>query len=258
MNDCGSSGGNRYRPQHIEAYLGNRIGDVVAVLISHPDRDHFNYIPFINWTVQNIQAVIIGGVLQDYNRTSTDFRAIYNWLTNFNSAGRMYVVSGGTPCIGNCTVPGGINFCINFNILAANVRSQSNQKSIVMKVTFGAFNALLPGDMEGPASTVIAGDATVRPLLRSYIYKIAHHGASRIANSPAWLAPISPQLAFASSGYNFGNCKHPRCDTIKRLLALNTLAATTPHNIYCGNTGGPRTINGFAYHIYETSPNLAY
>ena len=255
VNDCGSSGGNRVTPQQIQAFLGNRIGDVVAIFITHPDRDHFNYLYSIPWTT-SVQKVIIGATLQDYNRQSSQFAMIYNWLVNFNNAGELFTVSGGASCIGTCTVPVGLDFCnnlnINFNILAANVGTTSNQKSIVMKITSGTFTVLSSGDMEGPASTTIAG--TLQGQLSSVVYKMSHHGASRIANSPTWLMPIAPRVAFASSGYNFGNCRHPRCDTINRLRNLNTLVAAAPHTIYCGNSGPPTQLPGFTQHIYETSP----
>jgi hypothetical protein len=173
-------------------------------------------------------------------------------------SGLLYTVNGGVSCIGTCTVPPGTNFCNNsnvkFDILAANVGTTSNQKSIVMKVTLGQFSLLSPGDIEGRAATTIATSA-IQGQLRSYLYKIAHHGASSQANSVTWLTPISPKTSFTSQGYNFGNCKHPRCDCVNRLLNLGTLVTTSPHDIYCGNTGAPTPLPGFTKHIFLTSPS---
>lgn len=256
--DCGSSGGNRLTSQQIQLFLGNRIGDVVAIIVSHPDRDHFNYLYSINWQTTSIRSVIIGGTIQDYNRSNQEFMMMFNWLMNFNNTGKLQTISNGQQCIGNCIVAGGTNFCSNlnipFNILAANVGPTSNQKSIVMKVSLGAFSLLLPGDIEGPAATAIAGNPAVLQQLHSVVYKMAHHGASASANQPAWLAPILPQVAFASSAYNFGNCRHPRCITISRLLNLGTIVPSQPHTFYCGNTGAPTQLNAFCRHMYETSP----
>lgn len=66
--DCGSSGGRRLSSQQVENYLRPYFDQVVAIFITHPDRDHFNYLPHINWNIASIDAVIIGGTLQDYNR----------------------------------------------------------------------------------------------------------------------------------------------------------------------------------------------
>jgi len=186
----------------------------------------------------------------------TDYPPIIrNWLNNFGT--RLRLISNANSCIGNCIVTGGTNFCnninINFNILAANVGRTPNQKSIVLKVNSGRFSVLLPGDMEGLASIQIATMLTVQ--LQSFIYKMAHHGASTMANQPAWLMPISPQRAFASSAYNRGNCRHPRCVTITRLQNLSTITAAPAHAFYCGNSGAPPTnYPAFTQHIYETSP----
>ena len=256
--DCGTSGGNRVTPAQIQNSLGSaRLGRVVAIIISHPDQDHFNYLPEINWNVTNIKQVIIPGNLADYIRSSS---TIYNWLHNFASKGKLYSVNDGNPCIGNCAVPMGTNFCenqnIEFNILAANVLTPRNQKSIVMNavVKQSDFSMLLPGDMEGPAAEHIA--MTLGSQLQSNIYKMAHHGASRLANSPNWLAPIKPKNAFASSGYDFRNCRHPRCETINRIINLGTILNATTHDFYCGNPApSPPTVYAtFKLSMYETSP----
>ena len=158
----------------------------------------------------------------------------------------------------------GIQFCnnqsIQFDILAANIRQESNQKSIVMKVSVNnGWSALLPGDMEGPAASEIANNIGLR--LQSTVYKIAHHGASRLANRPDWLEKIQPRTAFASSGYDYGRCHHPRCETIGRLATLNTITqGVQPHQFYCGNRNvdnrrvPPSTSNQFTMSMYETTP----
>ena len=254
--DCGSSGGNRFTPQQVEYYLRLVINQVVAIIITHPDRDHFNYLPSINWNKGNIQAVIIGGTLQDYYKpTSPDFDKIYKWLQEFQNQGKLQLINNGQSCIGNCPV---YNFCglsnTQFDILAANVGTRSNEKSIVMKVSHDQFSMLLAGDVEGSAATSIANTLGAR--LQSTVYKIAHHGASRLANSVTWLTPIKPYSAFASSAYNFGNCRHPRCEAIRRIENLRTIVQADNHAFYCGNSAGqnPTDYPRYDLSIYATSP----
>ena len=133
-------------------------------------------------------------------------------------------ISNQQPCIGNCIVNTSTDFCNNqnveFNILAANNggASTKNQNSIVMKISVGEWSMLLSGDMEGQASLNIARYFQERGNeLQSLVYKMSHHGASAMANMPAWLGAILPTYAFASSAYS-GRCNHPRCETVLRLL----------------------------------------
>ena len=256
--DCGSSGGLRLTPAQIQSIFGSSIGRVVAIVITHSDKDHFNYLYQIQWELPNVQTVIIGGTLQDYAPNPN----IHNWLMNFDTMGRLHTVNNGQSCIGTtCTVPLGTSFCsdpnIRFDILAANIGPTPNEKSIVMKVSVSnGWSALLPGDMEGNAATTIATNPQVGPQLRSTVYKMAHHGASRLANQPNWLQPIQPSTAFASSAYNFGSCRHPRCETIRRIEALQSIATgVMAHPFYCGNSGAPPTKdNQFTQSMYDTTP----
>lgn len=252
INDCGSSGGNKLSVQELKDYLGNRVDNIVTILVSHPHTDHYNYLYNItDHTNENIQQVIIGGRLEDYPNP------IQGWLRNFSN--KLAIVSGGRRCIGTCLIPGGTDFCnnasINFTILAANIDSSANQQSIVLKVTAGpTFSILLPGDIESPATTSIVNSEQTRPQLQSLIYKIAHHGATN-ANRRTWLAAISPQRAFASNAYNFGNCRHPRCDTIDLLVKLGSIRPATPHVFYCNiNKTSSRNYLDYSLDIYETSP----
>ena len=84
---------------------------------------------------------------------------------------------------------------------------------------------------------------------------MAHHGASTKANQPDWLQAIQPSTAFASSAYNFGSCRHPSCDTIYRIEALQSIATVSAHPFYCGNSGAlPNKYPQFTQSMYETTP----
>ena len=255
--DCGSSSTAGLTAQDITNFLGTSIGNVVAILISHPDDDHSNYLPNIGFNANTVASIIIGGQVNQYN---PDVR---NWFNTF-PPGVVKVIHGGVGCINNCTLPAGtnLNFCadtnIRFNVLAANVINMTgrpNEVSAVWRVDYNAFSLLLPGDMEGPASTIVTNQLGPTGLLSVTHYKMAHHGASTSANRPAWLNQIRPIEAFASNAYSFGNCRHPRCLTITRLLQLNTvLIAPVPHTLSCGTSTGTSTLNPFCRRIYSTAP----
>ena len=157
-----------------------------------------------------------------------------------------------------------INFCsdqtIQFKILAANVGSweNPNEQSIVMKIIVGQWSMLLPGDIEGEASRTIATEAAAD--LKSVVYKVSHHGASSKANLLEWLIPIEPKSSFISSAY--GYYLHPRCDTIGRLLLMESITEANPHDFYCGYGGGYNIYqygglgDSFKHNMWETSPDL--
>ena len=259
--DCGSSGGLGLKPHQIKDFLHSQMDKVVAIIITHPDRNHFNYLDKIEWIQSSINQVVIGGNLSDYNGGMQDYVRIYKWLDRLNSEGRLHKVNDGQPCVGNCAVPKGTDFCenqkISFNILAANTEgSSSNEKSIVMKVTVGQWSMLLPGDMEGKAARHVAKE--LGPQLRSVVYKMAEHGDSDQANNLIWLDPIQPRMAFASSAYNLqpGTSLQPRCDTITRLQNLQTIEDAERHPFHCGNGKvlDPTQYDDFVYNMFETSP----
>ena len=89
-----------------------------------------------------------------------------------------------------------------------------NNNSIGIRVEYGRFSALLPGDAEGPERRwwikhvpELCADVAV--------LKLAHHG-SRNGTNPAWLALARPRLAVASlaAGNDFG---HPHPETLAML-----------------------------------------
>ena len=260
--DCGSSGGNRLRPEQIKNFLGDHINNVVALVITHPDTESYSYLNRIQWYKDSINQVIIGGNLEDYIDDN-----IHSFLEEFHKKGKLYTVNDGKECIGACEVykkatctnpivcDGTMDFCksenIVFDILAANIEGSSfNEKSIVMKFTVGQWSMLLPGDMEGKAARDIAKE--VGPQLKSVVYKMAEHGASGQANQPFWLKQIQPKKAFASSSYN-SQFYHSRCETIGHLKKFIGKTAP-PHLFYCGQLEDKWQDCCFEYNIYETSP----
>lgn len=167
--DCGSNGGFGMSPDRIENWLGTSINHVVAILISHPNTDHFNYLPDIEWNSTSIRAVIIGGTEQSYRMRGPDIR---DWIDEWSDEGKLFTIgtaqSSPSSCIGNCVVNTSTNFCddstFQFNMLAANngtVRT-SNEQSIVMKMIVGGWSMLLSGDMEGQASLNIASQLSAQ------------------------------------------------------------------------------------------------
>ena len=72
-----------------------------------------------------------------------------------------------------------------------------NNRSLVMRLTFGAVSVLLTGDIEEKAERrLLADPARVEALL----LKVPHHG-SRTSSSEAFLGAVAPAVAVVSAGY---------------------------------------------------------
>ena len=97
-----------------------------------------------------------------------------------------------------------------------------NEISIVMQLSRkdNPFTLLFSGDMEGPTAKKLATEAATKTQLKSTHYKIAHHGASALANKKEWLDAVNPDEAHVSCVY-YGTFGHPRCKYLGVLLTPN-------------------------------------
>jgi competence protein ComEC len=91
-----------------------------------------------------------------------------------------------------------------------------NANSIVMRLDYGDFSMLLPGDAEEQTEhRLLSRDAN----LRAKIIKIAHHG-SKYATSQDLVDRVKPEVAIVSSG-EWNRYGHPSQVVLDRLNAAN-------------------------------------
>jgi competence protein ComEC len=122
--------------------------------------------------------------------------------------------------------PGGIQADVN----------NENDRSVVAVVHFGAFDAVLGGDLSGKKTgdyhnveSRVAG--VMGPV---ELYKVGHHGSSHSSNDD-WLRAITPIVGIISAGAE-NTHDHPKRDALDRLHAANVrtywttrgMAATPP------------------------------
>jgi competence protein ComEC len=95
---------------------------------------------------------------------------------------------------------------------AATYSGDINEASVVLKLSYGAFDALLVGDLGFSGEEALIEDGV---LGKVEVLKVGHHG-SKYATSSDFLGEIQPKLALISVGKNnhFG---HPTSDTLMRL-----------------------------------------
>lgn len=95
-----------------------------------------------------------------------------------------------------------------------------NENSLVVRVRWGGFTALLPGDAGFPAESLLAGRVGPVDLL-----KVGHHG-SRGSTGEAWLAETRPRVAIVSAGRN-NRHGHPAREVLARLGAAGVAVRRT-------------------------------
>lgn len=92
-----------------------------------------------------------------------------------------------------------------------------NAASMVLDLSFGEFDMLLTGDLEGEGEENLSKNVT----LRQYdVLKAAHHG-SKNSTSGAFLTCVSPKMAWISAGVN-NRYGHPHAETLERLRAAGS------------------------------------
>jgi len=102
-------------------------------------------------------------------------------------------------------------------------RSDANSNSVVLRVTCGQIDLLLPGDAERQTERRLLANGAAT--LASEVLKVAHHG-SRYATTPELVAAVRPELAIISCG-RANRYRHPAPATVARLEAAGARVLRT-------------------------------
>ncbi|MBY0462756.1 MAG: hypothetical protein K2Q34_06215 [Alphaproteobacteria bacterium] len=224
--------------KEISDFLGNTIQ---AVVITHPDEDHYSLIPAVT-EGKTVEKVIVSGQDENYlDSKKVALQSFRTWITDYATADKIlstdeFYFSGKDP---KSAIEGKIEEAITFTpsasgasepppeieILAMNASAggtrESNADSIVLKITYKGQSILLPGDATDVTWEKIR---TTNPgNLRSNYFLISHHGAATHGSTSAEiLSEIGPQAVFVSAGRYKGYC-HPDRSVIDTLLSSSGL-----------------------------------
>ena len=204
--DGGSSSEKNVGQYRILPYLKQQgIGNVEGIFISHPDADHMNGI-----------LEILDMIAE--NKTSLTVKKIFlpEWMAGCEEE---------TPILESAGEAGAAVFYLNQGdaITADELRIKvlfppegaevsGNGGSLAILVTYGDFDGLLTGDLEGE------GELTAARLAGKCDYlKVAHHG-SQNSTGERFLKEIAPRVAVISAPENsiYG---HPHPDVLERIEA---------------------------------------
>ncbi|MYA78441.1 MAG: DNA internalization-related competence protein ComEC/Rec2 [Gemmatimonadetes bacterium] len=176
---------------------------VDTIIVTHPDLDHYGGLRAV------VESVEVGEVLSSgVGSESGSYRA---WREAIDRHGIPYrtVVKGDT-----LSALGGVRGLFLHPdplFLTGPVKPNSNEVSVVLRLSLGEFSMLLTGDIEAKGEA-----ATVRrpSMLKSTVLKSPHHG-SRSSSGTAFLNAVDPEAVAVSAGMNnaFG---HPAPEVIER------------------------------------------
>ena len=134
------------------------------------------------------------------------------------------------------TIEGGVELAfIAANGAGVAGTDDENDLSVVVRVRYGAFDAVIAGDLSGVTDGGYRDvETTVAPLVGQVeVYKVNHH-ASRYSSNATWLNIVRPRIGIVSAGATntFG---HPTADALNRLHAAGVLTYWTS----AGNGAAP-------------------
>jgi len=270
--------------ENLSSFLGDQKGYIEVVTISHPDADHYNYIPSVLPidTLSSLKGVYIGCTKYQYRGDEYDESTMRGWLSAAENSGKL-TFGDGNKC---STVPKcpEIKICeglatlrmLGANLGDAQCRSRyRNSNSLVLRLEYGQnFKLLLPGDFQDiskGSNTGVQWDLINAWAndggIQADFYKVAHHGAYQGGSSSTtkaskdhFLEAVRPKYAFSSSAAPPNSYGHPQCGLYQQLSQLSSIAKgsslTNPQKYYtCG--WGRKMITHIlsnSYGIYSTSP----
>jgi competence protein ComEC len=175
-----------------------RVRALDAVIVSHGDADHLGGIPAV------LDRVPAGLVLEPGQALGTDLYREY--LAAVDRAGARWQAARR----GDTLLVDGVRVVVLHPDPAwLRQETRPNENSVVLRVSYGAFDALFTGDVGWPAESALAGRVGQVELL-----KVGHHGSAGSTRGP-WLAEARPRAAVVSVGANrYG---HPAPEVLERL-----------------------------------------
>ena len=252
--DCGSTtGGFDWMPvrDYIVALLDPNDPRIHALVITHPDTDHYKFLPDV---LENIEVdhVYTVGPTSEFTVNGVD-----EWLGDFPDS-RYTVLKNSDFTSSTPKRLGSIDFGnVDVFVLAANVvasSSASNARSIVLKVTFNNFDALLTGDATFATEKDIVSRFGQNPdFLDVEVLKIGHHGSETTSTSQDWADAIKPETAVVSCAFE-NTHGHPRRNVLNRLEGHTKSAPAHTMREYVSKSVSS-DVPSYIESIYSTATN---
>ncbi len=212
-------GGNVGDSNVLYTYLKkHNIKHLDYVIGTHAHEDHIGGIPgALNFaTVDTVYSPV----------TDYDSKAFENFKKAVEKRGSKLIV----PNVGTSFMLGSAK-C---EVLAVNTTDDTNNSSIVLKITYGKTTFIFTGDAEREVEQAIIDR---EGNLESTVLKVGHHG-SETSSSYVWLREIMPEYAVISVGKD-NTYGHPHDEVLSRLkdAGVKTFRTDLQGDIICTSDG---------------------
>lgn len=246
--DCGS---NSYRFKKDKNFKKNQIESLVAkiesytkqhapkeiiIVISHPDTDHYNWIPDVIDECEEreieVKSIFLGGLEKYYSKVFksclTRLKKKSNDKDFVKSQEQLSATKNPITIVSRNEI--GLK-CSILPPLTCTKKSEANDASLVVWVQYGDASCLLTGD--ATKTTTIYNLKRV-PNLRADIIQASHHGAAaEDCNNIAWIQKLEPSFVVLSSGFHGHG--HPRSTIVRRFIdCLPDSKDGECHSLYSG------------------------
>jgi competence protein ComEC len=173
--DTGPAEGSSSAAAHsVLPYLKRRgIDHLETVVVTHPDADHLGGLPSI------LRSVSVGRVVHSGQQADTDLYRTTRHLLQRSRVAQEAVDRGDSLTIGarvHGSVIGPPEDPTRHDI------DTENGASVVLRLSYGRVDVLLPGDIEAQAERFLV--RTYGPTLASDIVKVPHHGSETSSTKP--------------------------------------------------------------------------
>ncbi len=181
------------------------------IFVTHMDSDHTSGITELLCAVRDrTTSLTVGCVVLPYLKEPDEVYLAMARLAGEAGARVIQVRAGDTIRFGK----GALIRILGPDPAAETVPVDTNAQSIVYRVTYGSFDALMTGDAEGPGEEALLGKLE-EETIDCEVLKVAHHG-SKNSTSEEFLGAVRPDISVISVGE--GNMYgHPSAELLERL-----------------------------------------
>lgn len=180
------------------------------VVLTHPEKDHMAGLLEVlkSYTVKNI---LWTGVV----RNTAEYK---EWVKLIQEEGAEIVISGGPTSL-QIGERSDLDVLYPFDSLEGKEFKDSNNTSIVLKLTFGETSFLFTGDATKSVEGQLSREAGQQ--LEADVLKVGHHG-SKTSTSKEFVEAVSPKIAVISAGKD-NRYGHPHQEVLDNLAGIKVL-----------------------------------
>jgi len=173
-----------------------------VVLATHPDKDH------IGGLVDVFNRYSVGTIIQTENESDTAVASAFTFSAEAEVAERYLSARAG-----DVIFLGASTTLEIFSPASDPTNWESNNASIVARLTYGEINFMLTGDASSGIEEYLVGQ--YGDVLESEVLKLGHHG-SKTSSAASFLDAVAPLYAVVSAGAD-NSYGHPHTEVVARV-----------------------------------------